>query len=43
MPVGWRGDRDRATSHPTYTGFDVVIVRNGKIAVLYVFLDPVQL
>jgi len=28
---------------PNYTGLDVVIVRDGKIAVLYVFLDPVRL
>jgi hypothetical protein len=27
---------------PNYTGLDVVIVRDGKIASLYVFLDPVQ-
>src|SRR5437899_3050241 len=27
---------------PNYTGLDVVIVRDGKIAALYVFLDPVQ-
>lgn len=26
---------------PNYTGLDVVIVRDGKIAALYVFLDPV--
>jgi ketosteroid isomerase-like protein len=25
-----------------YTGLDVVIVRDGKIAVLYVFLDPMS-
>lgn len=25
---------------PAYTGEDVIIVRDGKIAVLYVFLDP---
>src|SRR3984885_12209110 len=25
---------------PRYTGLDVIIVRNGKIAALYVFLDP---
>jgi hypothetical protein len=25
---------------PDYTGLDVVIVRDGKIAALYVFLDP---
>lgn len=25
--------------HPDYTGLDVIIVRNGKIAALYVFLD----
>jgi|SRR5579862_957871 len=25
-----------------YTGLDVVIVRDGKIAALYVFLDPVE-
>jgi len=25
---------------PDYTGMDVIIVRNGKIAALYVFLDP---
>jgi hypothetical protein len=27
---------------PNYTGLDVIIVRDGKIAALYVFLDPVQ-
>ncbi len=27
---------------PNYTGLDVVIVRDGKITVLYVFLDPEQ-
>jgi hypothetical protein len=27
---------------PNYTGLDVVIVRDGKIAALYVFLDPVR-
>jgi hypothetical protein len=27
---------------PNYTGLDVVIVRDGKIAALYVFLDAVQ-
>src|SRR4051795_11399991 len=27
---------------PNYTGLDMVIVRDGKIAALYVFLDPVQ-
>jgi hypothetical protein len=42
MPGGWRGDRGRAASRPNYTGLDVVIVRDGKIAALYVFLDPVQ-
>lgn len=30
------GPRDAA---PEYTGLDVIIVRDGKIAVLYVFLD----
>jgi hypothetical protein len=25
---------------PDHTGLDVVIVRNGKIAALYVFLNP---
>jgi hypothetical protein len=25
---------------PDYTGLDVIIVRNDKIAALYVFLDP---
>jgi hypothetical protein len=25
---------------PAYTGLDVIIVRDGKIAALYVFLDP---
>ena len=25
---------------PDYTGLDVIIVRDGKIAALYVFLDP---
>ena len=33
------GPRDEP---PNYTGLDVVIVRDGKIAALYVFLDPVQ-
>jgi SnoaL-like domain len=27
---------------PNYTGLDVIIVRDGKIAALYVFLDTVQ-
>src|SRR6516165_3216956 len=27
---------------PVYTGLDVIITRDGKIAALYVFLDPVQ-
>jgi SnoaL-like domain len=26
---------------PEYTGLDVVVVREGKIAVLYVFLNPI--
>jgi hypothetical protein len=34
------GPRDEP---PHYTGLDVVIIRDGKIAVLYVFLDPEQL
>jgi hypothetical protein len=25
---------------PDYTGLDVVIIRDGKIAALYVFLNP---
>ena len=33
------GPRDEP---PNYTGLDVVIVRDGMIAALYVFLDPVQ-
>ena len=34
---GWgSGPRDEA---PAYTGWDVMIVCNGKIAALYVFLD----
>ena len=32
------GPRDEA---PDYTGLDVIIVRDGKIAALYVFLDSV--
>jgi ketosteroid isomerase-like protein len=31
---GPRGER------PDYTGLDVIVVRDGKIAALYVFLDP---
>lgn len=27
---------------PNYTGLDVIIVRDGQIAALYVFLDPIQ-
>jgi len=35
--LGWgSGLRDEP---PDYTGLDVIIVRDGKIAVLYVFLD----
>jgi hypothetical protein len=34
------GPRDEP---PDYTGLDVVIIRDGKIAVLYVFLDPEKL
>jgi hypothetical protein len=33
-----RGDPDQPASHPA-TGLDVIIVRDGKIAALYVFLD----
>jgi hypothetical protein len=33
------GPRDEPSN---YTGLDVVIVRDGKITALYVFLDPVQ-
>ena len=32
------GEGDEA---PDYTGLDVIIVRDGKIAALYVFLDSV--
>ena len=32
------GPRDEA---PDYTGLDVIIVRDGRIAALYVFLDPI--
>jgi ketosteroid isomerase-like protein len=42
MPVVWLGDRGPGDEPPNYTGLDVVIVRDGKIAALYVFLDPVQ-
>ena len=35
--IAWgSGPRDEA---PEYTGWDVIIVRNGRIAALYVFLD----
>jgi hypothetical protein len=40
MPGVSLGGRGRAPP-PNYTGLDVVIVRDGKIAALYVFLDPV--
>jgi ketosteroid isomerase-like protein len=29
----------RADEPPNYTGLDVIIVRDGKISALYVFLD----
>ena len=36
--VAWgSGPRGEA---PDYTGLDVIVVRDGKIAALYVFLDP---
>ncbi len=31
--------RTSAGEPPRYTGLDVIIVRDGKIAALYVFLD----
>ena len=34
MGVRPRGEK------PDYTGLDVIIVRDAKIAALYVFLDP---
>ena len=41
MPVVWLGI-GLGDEPPNYTGLDVVIVRDGKITALYVFLDPVQ-
>ena len=38
MPVVWRGSGLRGEK-PDYTGLDVIIVRDDKIAALYVFLD----
>ena len=38
-PVVWRGALVRVGEKPDYTGLDVIIVRDGKIAALYVFLD----
>ena len=35
-----RGARGRKASPPEYTGLDVVVVRDSKIAALYVFLNP---
>ena len=35
--MGWGSGRRGAA--PAYTGWDVIIVRDGKIASLYVFLD----
>ncbi len=29
----------KCTNAPAYTGWDVIIVRDGRIAALYVFLD----
>jgi len=38
--IAWgSGPRDQA---PEYTGWDVIIVREGRIAALYVFLDEVS-
>jgi len=38
--IAWgSGPRDQA---PEYTGWDVIIVRGGRIAALYVFLDEVS-
>jgi hypothetical protein len=38
--IAWgSGPRDQA---PEYTGWDVIIVRDGRIAALYVFLDEVS-
>ena len=39
-PEGLRGDPGPRGEKPDYTGLDVIIVRNDKIAALYVFLDP---
>src|SRR5207302_10572740 len=41
MSVVWLGIGLR-DEPPNYTGLDVVIVRDVRIAALYVFLDPVQ-
>ena len=37
-PAAWHGGRGRGEK-PDYTGLDVIIVRDDKIAALYVFLD----
>ena len=37
-PVVWRGCAVSGEK-PDYTGLDVTVVRDGKIAALYVFLD----
>jgi hypothetical protein len=39
MRVAWRGGSGPRGAKPNYTGWDVVIVRDKKIAALYVFLD----
>ena len=41
MPAVWPGVPARAGEAPEYTGMDVIIVRDGKIAALYVFLDSI--
>jgi hypothetical protein len=35
----WRGGSGPRGENPDYTGIDVIIVRDDKIAALYVFLD----
>ena len=36
----WHGAQALKGEAPDYTGLDVVIVRDDKIAALYVFLNP---
>jgi hypothetical protein len=39
-PAGLRGGSGPLGENPNYTGLDVIIVHDDKIAALYVFLDP---